>query len=182
MPVLQFRQFHVPIMHTMAAAIASLIDEAQAVFMQCGVSISVASCGTQPFPNPVTAAQYQLSLAFLRTEASGPLFENMKARLAGIASHTGFLGEDYLIKGVAGAIFWTILGDYVQTGRIAFSNRELRLDGWIRLPDVSNNLEARLLLLSRRLLERQAAVQLRKTGRGRFQLCVSRAVQLVEQA
>jgi adenylate cyclase len=93
-----------------------------------------------------------------------------------------FLGEDYLIKGVAGAIFWTILRDYVQTGRIAFSNRELRLDGRIRLPDVSDNLEARLLLLSRRLLERQAAVQLRKTGRGRFQLCVSRTVQLLEQA
>jgi adenylate cyclase len=93
-----------------------------------------------------------------------------------------FLGDDYLIKGVAGAIFWTILCDHVRTGRIAFSNRELRLDGRIRLPDVSDNLEARLLLLSRRLLERQAAVQLRKTGRGRFQLCVSRAVQLVEQA
>ncbi|HEX8887056.1 MAG TPA: pyridoxamine 5'-phosphate oxidase family protein, partial [Noviherbaspirillum sp.] len=39
--------------------------------------------------SPVTAAQYQLCLTFLRTETSGPLFENMKARLAGIASHTG---------------------------------------------------------------------------------------------
>jgi adenylate cyclase len=92
-----------------------------------------------------------------------------------------FLDEDYLIKGVAGAIFWTILGDYHQTRRIAFSNRELRLDSRIRLPDITDNLEARLLLLSRRLLERQAAVQLKKTGRGRFQLCVSRPVQLVDQ-
>lgn len=92
-----------------------------------------------------------------------------------------FLDGDYLIKGVAGAIFWTILGDYHQTRRIAFSNRELRLDSRIRLPDVTDNLEARLLLLSRRLLERQAAVQLKKTGRGRFQLCVSRPVQLVDQ-
>ena len=92
-----------------------------------------------------------------------------------------FLDDDYLIKGVAGAIFWTILGDYDQTRRVAFSNRELRLDSRIRLPDISDNLEARLLLLSRRLQERQAAVQLRKTGRGRFQLCVSRPVQLVDQ-
>ncbi|SMP68605.1 GAF domain-containing protein [Noviherbaspirillum suwonense] len=92
-----------------------------------------------------------------------------------------FLDEDYLIKGVAGAIFWTILGDYEQSRRVVFSNRELRLDGRIRLPDISDNLEARLLLLSRRLLERQAAVQLKKTGRGRFQLCVSRPVQLVDQ-
>ena len=90
-----------------------------------------------------------------------------------------FLDEDYLIKGVAGAIFWTLLEDYAQSRRVTFSNRELRLDGRIRLPDVSDNLEARLLLLSRRLLERQAAVQLQKTGRGRFQLCVSRPVQLV---
>ena len=92
-----------------------------------------------------------------------------------------FLDEDYLIKGVAGAIFWTILGDYKQTRRVAFSNRELRLDGRIRLPDISDNLEARLLLLSRRLAERQAAVQLKKTGRGRFQLCVSRPLQLEEK-
>ena len=93
-----------------------------------------------------------------------------------------FLDEDYLIKGVAGAIFWTLLGDYEQTRRVAFSNRELRLDGRIRLPDISDNLEARLLLLSRRLQERRAAVQLRKTGRGRFELCVSRPVQLVDQS
>ena len=39
--------------------------------------------------SPLTAAQYQLSLEFRRTETAGPLFENMKARLAGIASHTG---------------------------------------------------------------------------------------------
>lgn len=93
-----------------------------------------------------------------------------------------FLDEDYLIKGVAGAIFWTILRDYAASRRVAFTNRELRLDSRIRLPDLADNLEARLLLLSRRLLERQAAVQLQKTGRGKFQLCVSRPVQLVEQA
>ena len=92
-----------------------------------------------------------------------------------------FLDEDYLIKGVAGAIFWAILSDYEHSRRVTFSNRELRLDGRIRLPDISDNLEARLLLLSRRLAERQAAVQLKKTGRGRFQLCVLRPVQLVDQ-
>ena len=93
-----------------------------------------------------------------------------------------FLDEDYLIKGVAGAIFWTILRDYAASRRVAFTNRELRLDSRIRLPDLSDNLEARLLLLSRRLLERQAAVQLQKTGRGKFQLCISRPVQLLDQA
>jgi adenylate cyclase len=39
--------------------------------------------------DPDTAAQYQIALEYLRTETEGPLFEGMKAKLAGIASHTG---------------------------------------------------------------------------------------------
>ena len=39
--------------------------------------------------DPVTAAHYHLHLEYLRTETAGPLFENMKARLAAIASHSG---------------------------------------------------------------------------------------------
>ena len=39
--------------------------------------------------DPVTGAVYQLSLNYLRTETSGPLFEHMKAKLAGIAFHEG---------------------------------------------------------------------------------------------
>jgi adenylate cyclase len=39
--------------------------------------------------DPVTAAHYRLHCEYLRTETEGPLFENMKAKLAGIASHTG---------------------------------------------------------------------------------------------
>jgi adenylate cyclase len=39
-----------------------------------------------------TGARYTLRLHYLRTEDSGPLFESMKARLAGIASHTGMTG------------------------------------------------------------------------------------------
>ena len=57
---------------------------------------------------------------------------------------------------------------------------ELRLDPQIRLPDLSDNLEARLILLHRRLAERSGALMLEKTGRGRFRLCVNRPVQLVE--
>jgi hypothetical protein len=90
-----------------------------------------------------------------------------------------FLNDDYLIKGVAGAIFWTLVNDYVKLQRTAFTNRELRLDPRIRLPDVSDNLEARLILLERRLVERDACVRIEKTGRGRFRLNVSRPLQLV---
>lgn len=93
-----------------------------------------------------------------------------------------FFGEDYLIKGVAGSILNALLSDYVQQGRVAFSNRELRLDRRIRLPDLSDNLEARLILLARRLEERSACVHIRKTGRGRFELEVERPLKLVEIA
>jgi adenylate cyclase len=93
-----------------------------------------------------------------------------------------FLGEDYLIKGVAGAILWKLVRDYVNDQRVEFSNRELRLDPSIRLPDISDNLEARLVLLQRRLDEREASVRIEKTGRGRFRLCVRRPIKLVEMA
>ena len=91
-----------------------------------------------------------------------------------------FIGDDYLIKGVAGAILRKLLLDYQRAGRTEFTNRELRVDPEIRLPDLSDNLEARLILLHRRLAERSGALLLEKTGRGRFRLCVNRPVQLVE--
>ena len=94
---------------------------------------------------------------------------------------TAFFSDDeYLIKGVAGSIFWTLIRDYVEKHRVAFTNRELRLDARIRLPDISDNLEARLILLARRLNERGKWVRIEKTGRGRFQLSVTRPVQLVD--
>jgi adenylate cyclase len=89
-----------------------------------------------------------------------------------------FLGEEYLIKGVAGAIFWTLAQDYVNAGRTLFSNRELRLDPRIRLPELSDNLEARLILLQKRLEERSAGVRLEKAGRGRFRFAVARDLHL----
>jgi adenylate cyclase len=94
------------------------------------------------------------------------------------ADDSVFLGDDYLIKGVAGAVLWKLLRDHAETGRTEFSNRELRLAPEIRLPDVGDNLEARLVLLTRRLVDRQADVRLEKTGRGRFRLCLTRPLEL----
>jgi hypothetical protein len=39
-------------------------------------------------PTPAPWRGYRLLIRYLRTEISGPLFERMKAKLAGIASHT----------------------------------------------------------------------------------------------
>jgi adenylate cyclase len=90
-----------------------------------------------------------------------------------------FLGDDYLIKGVAGSIFAALVRELTDNGRTEFTNRELRLDPRIRLPDISDNLEARLLLLARRLAERDAGIHIEKTGRGRFRLRAARPLKLV---
>ena len=95
------------------------------------------------------------------------------------ANDSIFLDDDYLIKGVAGAILWTLVTDYAERGRTAFSNKELRVDPRIRLPGASDNLEARLVLLRRRLDERGAGISLAKTGRGRFVLRVEQPLQLI---
>ena len=91
-----------------------------------------------------------------------------------------FVDDDYLIKGVAGAIFRKLVHDYVEQGRTDFTNRELRLDSSILLPDITDNLEARLILLVRRLQERGADIRIEKTGRGRLRLVVERPLTLVE--
>ena len=91
-----------------------------------------------------------------------------------------FLDNDYLIKGVAGAILWRLARQHAETGRTDFTTRELRLDGSLRLPAHAENLDARLILLRKRLEERNACLRIDKTGRGRFRLNVLCGLTLVE--
>lgn len=94
------------------------------------------------------------------------------------ADHSVFIGGDYLIKGVAGCILWKLLCQWRETGQVEFTNRELRLDPDINLPEIGDNLEARLILLRKRLEERSDCIHLEKRGRGRFALIVSKPLEL----
>jgi adenylate cyclase len=89
-----------------------------------------------------------------------------------------FLGAEYLIKGVAGRVLWSLLVRYTKEGRTEFTNREVRLDPTLELPELRDNLESRLILLKRRLEERDAPIRLEKTSRGRFRLLVRGALRL----
>ncbi len=94
--------------------------------------------------------------------------------------HSVFIDDAYLIKGLAGAILWHLLKHFQNTGRQQFSNRELRLHPDLKLPEVSDNLETRLVLLKRRLQERRCGISLHKAGRGMFNLRVEQPLSLEE--
>lgn len=106
-----------------------------------------------------------------------PPTEAVEVRYFAVDGST-FVDRDYLIKGVAGRILWALLQAHAADGRTEFTNREVRLDPSLELPEFRDNFESRLILLKRRLDERDAPVRIEKTGRGRFRLVVSTPLRL----
>jgi hypothetical protein len=91
-----------------------------------------------------------------------------------------FIDDAYLTKGIPGRLFWKLLQAFVRTGRASFTNKEIRLDASLGLPDIKDNLEARLILLRRRLDERCEFIRLTHARRGHLQLEVRRGITLDE--
>ena len=79
---------------------------------------------------------------------------------------------------MAGRILWKVLSQYEAEQRDEFTNKEMRLDPSLELPDFRDNFESRLVLLKRRLDERDAAIRIEKTGRGRFRVLVDGRLEL----
>lgn len=76
-----------------------------------------------------------------------------------------FVDGRYLIKGVAGRILWALLGHHEREGQLDFTNREVRLDPSLEMPEFRDNFESRLILPKRRLDEHGAPIRIEKTGR-----------------
>lgn len=81
-----------------------------------------------------------------------------------------FIDGAYIVKGVAGTLLRLMLEWRLGERRSEFTNREMRLAIGARLPELKDNLETRLLLLRRRLEEKQAPIQIVRIGRGRVRL------------
>lgn len=139
----------------------------------------------------IAARQLAASMAIIARsdapvpKAARPIHTDVRSSTSIVVKHYAsddsiFIDDAYLIKGVAGRVFWKLVQSHAGMGRVDFTNKEIRLDSGLKLPDIKDNLEARLILLRRRLESRCDFVKLTRTGRGQIHLELQRRLTLEE--
>jgi len=140
----------------------------------------------------VAARQMAVTMAIIQLKAAALPPDEPRRDHLGTANQAGpcslikhyksddsvFVDDAYLVKGMPGRILRKIVYTYLSNGRSEFTNKEIRLDSSLQLPDIKDNLETRLILLRRRIEERCDFLQIVSTGRGRFRFDAKRRLKL----